>query len=143
MHISIFWKGTTPMTVLYLFEKVSGKHLSILVCALFRHPIMKKWPPGHNWFFMKLVLQQVWLQDWVGGVSVIPLEEYFKATPFWEKRATSYSENGTRIDLIVYRRWLCFCYKLLSTSVIFCCWFFWPWCRFSASEHIAEDLLNV
>ncbi|RXN28028.1 CREG2 precursor [Labeo rohita] len=47
-----------------------------------RHPVMKKWPPGHNWFFMKLVLQQVWLQDWVGGVSVIPLEEYFKAAPF-------------------------------------------------------------
>lgn len=47
-----------------------------------RHPVMKKWPPGHNWFFMKLVLQQVWLQDWVGGVSVITLEEYFKATPF-------------------------------------------------------------
>ncbi|XDV30809.1 hypothetical protein PO909_033649 [Leuciscus waleckii] len=47
-----------------------------------RHPVMKKWPPGHKWFFMKLVLQQVWLQDWVGGVSVITLEEYFKATPF-------------------------------------------------------------
>ncbi|XP_030642700.1 protein CREG2 [Chanos chanos] len=50
--------------------------------ALFsRHPVMKKWPVGHKWFFMKLVLQQVWLQDWIGGVSLIPLEDYFKATP--------------------------------------------------------------
>ncbi|KAM9449299.1 LOW QUALITY PROTEIN: protein CREG2 [Salvelinus alpinus] len=47
-----------------------------------RHPVMKKWPAGHNWFFMKLQLTQVWLQDWVGGVSLIPLEDYFKATPY-------------------------------------------------------------
>ncbi|XP_062312567.1 protein CREG2 [Osmerus eperlanus] len=47
-----------------------------------RHPAMKKWPPGHKWFFMKLQLTQVWLQDWIGGVSLIPLEEYFKATPY-------------------------------------------------------------
>lgn len=48
-----------------------------------RHPVMAKWPVGHSWFFMKLELIQVWLQDWVGGVSLIPLEDYFKATPFW------------------------------------------------------------
>ncbi|KAI4805955.1 hypothetical protein KUCAC02_010547 [Chaenocephalus aceratus] len=47
-----------------------------------RHPVMAKWPVGHNWFFMKLELIQVWLQDWVGGISLIPLEDYFKATPF-------------------------------------------------------------
>lgn len=44
--------------------------------------MMAKWPVGHNWFFMKLELVQVWLQDWFGGVSLIPLEDYFKATPF-------------------------------------------------------------
>ncbi|KAG7467498.1 hypothetical protein MATL_G00154180 [Megalops atlanticus] len=47
-----------------------------------RHPVMKKWPVGHKWFFMKLSLEQVWLQDWVGGVSLVPLDEYFRATPF-------------------------------------------------------------
>ncbi|XP_069563696.1 protein CREG2 [Brachyistius frenatus] len=47
-----------------------------------RHPVMAKWPVGHKWFFMKLELIQVWLQDWVGGISLIPLEDYFKATPF-------------------------------------------------------------
>ncbi|XP_016378840.1 protein CREG2-like isoform X1 [Sinocyclocheilus rhinocerous] len=63
--------------------EVGPEELDFAKEAMFsRHPVMKKWPPGHNWFFMKLVLQQVWLQDWVGGVSVIPLEEYFKATPF-------------------------------------------------------------
>ncbi|CAN9497528.1 unnamed protein product [Ophioblennius macclurei] len=51
--------------------------------ALFsRHPAMAKWPVGHKWFFMKLVLVQVWLQDWVGGVSLVPLEDYFTATPY-------------------------------------------------------------
>uniref|UniRef100_A0A8C2KFT6 Cellular repressor of E1A-stimulated genes 2 n=1 Tax=Cyprinus carpio TaxID=7962 RepID=A0A8C2KFT6_CYPCA len=63
--------------------EVGPEELDFAKEAVFsRHPVMKKWPPGHDWFFMKLVLQQVWLQDWVGGVSVIPLEEYFKATPF-------------------------------------------------------------
>ncbi|KAL0963489.1 hypothetical protein UPYG_G00307090 [Umbra pygmaea] len=47
-----------------------------------RHPVMKKWPVGHNWFFMKLELTQVWLQDWFGELSIIPLEDYFKATPY-------------------------------------------------------------
>ncbi|XP_041930234.1 protein CREG2 [Alosa sapidissima] len=47
-----------------------------------RHPVMKKWPVGHKWFFMKLAIEQVWLQDWIGGVSIIPLDEYFKASPF-------------------------------------------------------------
>ncbi|XP_052420669.1 protein CREG2 [Carassius gibelio] len=63
--------------------EVGPEELDFAEEAMFsRHPVMKKWPPGHDWFFMKLVLQQVCLQDWVGGVSVIPLEEYFKATPF-------------------------------------------------------------
>ncbi|KAJ8013291.1 hypothetical protein DPEC_G00051730 [Dallia pectoralis] len=47
-----------------------------------RHPEMRKWPVEHNWFFMKLELTQVWLQNWVGGVSLISLEDYFKATPY-------------------------------------------------------------
>lgn len=51
-------------------------------CYFHRHPVMAKWPVGHNWFFMKLELIQVWLQDWIGGISLIPLEDYFKATPF-------------------------------------------------------------
>lgn len=63
--------------------EVGPEELDFAKEAMFsRHPVMKKWPPGHQWFFMKMVLQQVWLQDWFGGVSVVPLEEYFKATPF-------------------------------------------------------------
>ncbi|XP_026074635.1 protein CREG2-like [Carassius auratus] len=63
--------------------EVGPEELDFAKEAMFsRHPVMKKWPPEHDWFFMKLVLQQVWLQHWVGGVSVVPLEEYFKATPF-------------------------------------------------------------
>ncbi|XP_041127707.1 protein CREG2 [Polyodon spathula] len=46
-----------------------------------RHPVMRKWPVSHNWFFMKLNIKQVWLQNWFGGVYAIPLEDYFKASP--------------------------------------------------------------
>ncbi|KAK0133891.1 Protein CREG2 [Merluccius polli] len=52
-----------------------------------RHPLMGKWPVGHNWFFMKLELVQIWLQNWFGGVSRIPVEDYFRATPFLRKTA--------------------------------------------------------
>ncbi|KAJ8253469.1 hypothetical protein GJAV_G00213300 [Gymnothorax javanicus] len=47
-----------------------------------RHPAMRKWPSEHRWLFMKLSLKQVWLQNWVGGVSLVPLHEYQKATPY-------------------------------------------------------------
>uniref|UniRef100_A0A3P8SAQ1 Cellular repressor of E1A-stimulated genes 2 n=1 Tax=Amphiprion percula TaxID=161767 RepID=A0A3P8SAQ1_AMPPE len=63
--------------------EVAPEELTFAKEAMFsRHPVMAKWPVGHKWFFMKLELIQVWLQDWFGGVSLIPLEDYFKATPF-------------------------------------------------------------
>ncbi|KAL6100999.1 creg2 [Pungitius sinensis] len=63
--------------------EVALEELGFAKQAMFsRHPVMAKWPVGHKWFFMKMELIQVWLQDWIGGVSLIPLEDYFKATPF-------------------------------------------------------------
>ncbi|PWA31544.1 hypothetical protein CCH79_00002598 [Gambusia affinis] len=63
--------------------EVAPEELAFAKEAMFsRHPAMAKWPVGHKWFFMKMDLIQVWLQDWIGGVSVIPLADYFKATPF-------------------------------------------------------------
>lgn len=63
--------------------EVPPEEVSFAKEALFsRHPVMAKWPVSHKWFFMRLELIQVWLQDWVGGTSLIPLEDYFKATPF-------------------------------------------------------------
>ncbi|KAM7407187.1 hypothetical protein PAMA_003085 [Pampus argenteus] len=63
--------------------EVAPEELTFAKEAMFsRHPVMAKWPVGHKWFFMKMDLIQVWLQDWVGGTSLIPLEDYFKATPF-------------------------------------------------------------
>ncbi|XP_028248887.1 protein CREG2 [Parambassis ranga] len=63
--------------------EVAPEELAFAKEAMFsRHPVMTKWPVGHKWFFMKMELIQVWLQDWVGGTSLIPLEDYFKATPF-------------------------------------------------------------
>uniref|UniRef100_A0A8D2JBY1 Cellular repressor of E1A stimulated genes 2 n=1 Tax=Varanus komodoensis TaxID=61221 RepID=A0A8D2JBY1_VARKO len=48
--------------------------------ALFsRHPVMRKWPRNYEWFFMKMNIEHVWLQNWYGGLVTIPLEEYFKA----------------------------------------------------------------
>ncbi|XP_062982310.1 protein CREG2 [Elgaria multicarinata webbii] len=48
--------------------------------ALFsRHPVMRKWPRNYEWFFMKMNIEHVWLQNWYGGIATIALEEYFKA----------------------------------------------------------------
>ncbi|XP_074839372.1 protein CREG2 [Carettochelys insculpta] len=46
-----------------------------------RHPIMRKWPRHYEWFFMKMNIEHIWLQNWYGGVSPIAVEEYFKAVP--------------------------------------------------------------
>ncbi|MEQ2291388.1 hypothetical protein AMECASPLE_012980 [Ameca splendens] len=63
--------------------EVAPEELAFAKEAMFsRHPVMAKWPVGHKWFFMKMDLIQVWLQDWIGGISIIPLEDYLKATPF-------------------------------------------------------------
>ncbi|KAK2839983.1 hypothetical protein Q5P01_013723 [Channa striata] len=63
--------------------EVAPEEVAFAQEAMFsRHPVMAKWPVPHKWFFMKLELIHVWLQDWIGGTSVIPLEDYFKATPF-------------------------------------------------------------
>lgn len=93
---------------------------------------MAKWPVGHNWFFMKLELIQVWLQDWVGGVSLIPLEDYFKATPFWDsillfcyickvKRITKSFQNTCHHNLtspsIAIQKHLVFCVLLMNVII--------------------------
>ncbi|XP_008326336.1 protein CREG2 [Cynoglossus semilaevis] len=63
--------------------EVAPEELAFAKDAMFsRHPVMAKWPLGHKWFFMKLELIQVWLQNWFGGTSLISVEDYFKATPF-------------------------------------------------------------
>ncbi|KAK7882425.1 hypothetical protein WMY93_028599 [Mugilogobius chulae] len=63
--------------------EVPPEDLSFAKEAMFsRHPVMAKWPVSHKWFFMRLELIQVWLQDWIGGTSLISLEDYFKATPY-------------------------------------------------------------
>ncbi|XP_054830287.1 protein CREG2 [Eublepharis macularius] len=50
--------------------------------ALFsRHPVMRKWPRSYEWFFMKMNIELVWLQNWYGGITTIAPEEYFRAVP--------------------------------------------------------------
>jgi len=51
--------------------------------ALFsRHPAMEGWPPGHEWSFAKMDIEDIMLLDFYGGVKHIDIKEYFKATPF-------------------------------------------------------------
>ncbi|KAF7689644.1 protein CREG1 [Silurus meridionalis] len=47
-----------------------------------RHPEMIDWPVDHNWFFAKMVISQVWVLDYFGGVKIVSPEDYYKATPF-------------------------------------------------------------
>merc|ERR1712126_685339 len=52
--------------------------------ALFsRHPAMKDWnSPSHGWFFAKVNITNILLLDYFGGAATIPVEDYFKATPY-------------------------------------------------------------
>ncbi|KAJ8256234.1 hypothetical protein COCON_G00200980 [Conger conger] len=61
---------------------VGKEELEFAKQALFsRHPGMRAWPGEHRWLFLKLRLGSVWLQDWMGRVSLVPLQEYLTATP--------------------------------------------------------------
>ena len=45
--------------------------------ALFeRHTSMQYWPENHDWVVAKLKVQDVWLIDYFGGASVIPVQDY-------------------------------------------------------------------
>ncbi|XP_008119469.1 protein CREG2 isoform X2 [Anolis carolinensis] len=46
-----------------------------------RYPVMRKWPRSYEWFFMKMNIEHVWLQNWYGEIAAVGLEEYFKAIP--------------------------------------------------------------
>uniref|UniRef100_A0A8D0L870 Cellular repressor of E1A stimulateds 2 n=1 Tax=Sphenodon punctatus TaxID=8508 RepID=A0A8D0L870_SPHPU len=61
---------------------VSPEETEFAKQAMFsRHPVMRKWPRNYEWFFMKMNIEHIWLQNWYGGVSTIALDEYFKAVP--------------------------------------------------------------
>lgn len=45
-----------------------------------RHPEMEAWPPGHDWFFAKLNITNIWLLDYFGGPKVVTPEEYYNVT---------------------------------------------------------------
>lgn len=44
-----------------------------------RHPAMSSWPKSHQWFFAKLIIKQIQLLDFYGGITNVPLEDYFAA----------------------------------------------------------------
>ncbi|KAI1899856.1 hypothetical protein AGOR_G00066080 [Albula goreensis] len=71
------------LTLTGQMEDVGPEEVEFAREAMFsRHPVLKKLPAEHKWFFMKLSLEQAWLQDWMGGVLLIPLDEYLKAAPY-------------------------------------------------------------
>ena len=50
--------------------------------ALFQqHPRMEDWPASHDFYFSKLNITDIWLIDFFGGPSIIPVEDYFNADP--------------------------------------------------------------
>ncbi|XP_030057294.1 protein CREG2 [Microcaecilia unicolor] len=46
-----------------------------------RHPVMRRWPQSYEWFFMKMNIEHVCLQNRYGGVSFIAKDDYYKAAP--------------------------------------------------------------
>jgi len=56
------------------------KHFALT--ALFsRHPEMKMWGKIHAFYPVKLQIDSVWVLDYFGGGSLVPLKEYFDADP--------------------------------------------------------------
>lgn len=45
-----------------------------------RHPEMETWPSGHDWFFAKLNITNIWLLDYFGGPKIVTPEEYYNVT---------------------------------------------------------------
>jgi len=43
-----------------------------------RHPAMKRWPKGHEFYLGKLVVKDLWLLDWFGGAPKMDLGKYFE-----------------------------------------------------------------
>jgi len=64
----------------FMEKLTDDKDISLARRVLFtRHPSMASWPPKHRWFFAKLVIKQIQLLDFYGGISNVPLDEYFNA----------------------------------------------------------------
>ncbi|KAJ9586381.1 hypothetical protein L9F63_019962 [Diploptera punctata] len=50
--------------------------------ALFsRHPTMKNWPKDHHFFFAKLDIEQILVQDYFGGPVPVNVADYYNASP--------------------------------------------------------------
>lgn len=41
------------------------------------HPSMAAWPSTHKWFFSKLNIKQIQLLDYYGGITNVPLMDYY------------------------------------------------------------------
>jgi len=55
-------------------EIVRARHLLFA-----RHPAMASWPKAHRWFFSKLNIKRIQLLDFYGGITNVPLKDYFDA----------------------------------------------------------------
>ncbi|XP_060542615.1 protein CREG2 isoform X1 [Pantherophis guttatus] len=54
----------TRLTFIGNMVTVPPEELESVKQALFsRHPIMRKWPRNYEWFFMKMNIEHIWLQD--------------------------------------------------------------------------------
>ncbi|XP_028656419.1 protein CREG2 [Erpetoichthys calabaricus] len=70
------------VTLMGKMVPVEGEEVEYAKEALLsRHPVMKKWPSDHYWFFMKLNVEHIRLHSWLRGMSLISPNEYFKTTP--------------------------------------------------------------
>ncbi|XP_069687958.1 protein CREG1-like [Periplaneta americana] len=62
--------------------KIPSMELPFAEEAIFsRHPSTRNWLPEHQWYFLKLKVEQVMLVNFVGGPRYINVREYFWASP--------------------------------------------------------------
>ncbi|XP_033835537.1 protein CREG1 [Periophthalmus magnuspinnatus] len=89
--------------------QINGSEADFAKKALFsRHPEMMDWPHDHGWFFAKFNITLVWVLDYFGGVKTVSPEEYFQASPeynrkYWPSTGSTGPQQEVRVLNRKYR----------------------------------------
>lgn len=63
-------------------RKVDNSSAPAVSAAMFaKHPQMKAWPTGHEFFFATIDITDIWLIDYYGGAALIDPADYFASKP--------------------------------------------------------------
>ena len=59
---------------------------------------MAQWPVDHDWYFSKLKIDDIWLIDYFGGPAIIPVADYYQASPKFSKVQKGQNSLGAILE---------------------------------------------